>query len=159
MRLKVCGWSDVREQAPATLDQDQRQSSERRVSRAEVGRWGEELAAAYVQSLGWRVMSRNWRCRIGELDLVALDGPRLVFVEVRTLRAGGVIRPEETVIGSKRRQVARVAQVWLSAHVEIASGKVWCFDVLGVRWPAGALTHIREAFEGEDRWGGVSWEG
>lgn len=117
-------------------------------SRAEVGRWGEAHAASYLEGLGWQILSRNWRCRSGELDLVAVDGSRLVFVEVRTLREGGVIRPEETVVWSKRRQVSRQARQWLCANAAQARDRVWCFDVVGVRWPSGALTHVVGAFEG-----------
>ena len=55
--------------------------------RREIGRRGEDVAAAFVMGLGWRVVVRNFRCRAGEIDVVAIDGDTVVFVEVRT-RAG-----------------------------------------------------------------------
>ncbi|NMA70336.1 MAG: YraN family protein, partial [Firmicutes bacterium] len=65
--------------------------------RLQLGRWGEALAALYLQGLGYQVLARNLRNRLGELDLVALDGEILVFVEVRTRRGGPAGTPEESV--------------------------------------------------------------
>ena len=50
----------------------------------DVGRRGEDEAAAYLTALGWRILDRNWRCASGEVDIVALDGRELVIVEVKT---------------------------------------------------------------------------
>ncbi|MCX2716109.1 YraN family protein, partial [Mycolicibacterium sp. J2] len=53
-------------------------------SRAEIGALGERLAVEHLQSLGLRVLQRNWRCRYGELDVIAAEGATVVFVEVKT---------------------------------------------------------------------------
>ncbi len=118
--------------------------------RSQVGRWGEERARIYLEGLGFEVVERNWRTVDGELDLVVVDGRRLVFVEVRTLGRGsrGLIRPEETVDGVKQRRVLAQAQRWLGKWGQLYRDRVWCFDVVGVRWPSGALVHIECAFEG-----------
>ncbi len=118
--------------------------------RSEVGRWGEERARIYLEGLGCEVVDRNWRTVDGELDLVVVDERRLVFVEVRTLGRGsrGLIRPEETVDGVKQRRVLAQAQRWLGKWGQSYRDRVWCFDVVGVRWPSGALVHIECAFEG-----------
>jgi len=52
-----------------------------------LGRRGEELAAEYLESLGMLIVERNWRCREGEIDIVALDGDALVIAEVKTRRS------------------------------------------------------------------------
>lgn len=83
---------------------------------AELGRRGEDIAAAFVCRKGWRILERNWRYGHVELDLVALDGRELVFVEVKTRTAGGVGSPADGLTPAKRAHVCKAAQAWLSAH-------------------------------------------
>jgi putative endonuclease len=115
--------------------------------RRETGRRGEEAAAAIVARLGWRLVGRNFRCRAGEIDLIALDGDTVVFVEVRS-RSGDVRgTPLESVDGRKQMQVGRVARHYLAMrgwHERSAR-----FDVIGIRWDADppAVEHVRGAFE------------
>ncbi|MFB1296820.1 YraN family protein [Mycobacterium sp. pW049] len=85
-------------------------------SRAEIGALGERLAADYLRGLGLRVIARNWRCRYGELDIVAADDPSrgVVFVEVKTRTSdqfGGVA---EAVTPEKVRRLRRLAGLWLA---------------------------------------------
>lgn len=107
-----------------------------------LGREGEELAAEHVKGLGWRVLARNWRCRYGELDLVAEDGRTLVFIEVkaRSTRRRGA--PEEAVDAAKQARLSRIAAAYLAAHG--ASDRPCRFDVVAVE--AGELRHHRAAF-------------
>ena len=115
--------------------------------RRETGRRGEDVAAAFVAALGWRVVVRNFRCRAGEIDVVALDGDTVVFVEVRARTGRGFGTPLESVDGRKQAQVGRVARHFLSArgwHERAAR-----FDVVGVRLdvdPPG-VEHVRGAFD------------
>lgn len=98
-----------------------------------VGRYGEDVAAAHVVERGWQVLDRNWRCREGELDLVALDGRELVVVEVKTRRSTRYGQPAEAVTAVKLARVRRLAAQWLSAHdVRPASVRV---DVIAVLVP------------------------
>src|SRR3978361_136140 len=76
------------------------------------GKRGEELAAEHFQRLGFEVLARNHRTRFGELDLVVFDGATLVFVEVKTRRAGSR-EPWENLHGTKRSKVRRMAISWL----------------------------------------------
>ena len=119
--------------------------------RREVGQLGEMLAVAHLEAEGFEIIGRNLRRDSGELDVVALDADRLVFVEVRSLR-GGVVRPEETVGWSKQRRVAHQARCWLTDHPEMAQGRVVCFDVVGVSLPTRTIRHLRCAFEAESWW-------
>src|SRR5205085_1544696 len=79
---------------------------------------------------GLRVLDRNWRCREGELDIVARDGDALVFCEVKTRRGTGFGHPVEAVTPTKQRRLRTLAQRWLAAHDEHAPDLR--FDVVGI---------------------------
>ncbi|MBP2017715.1 putative endonuclease [Symbiobacterium terraclitae] len=79
-----------------------------------VGQEGEDAAAAYLASLGYRIVARNVRFRAGEIDLVAEDGGVLVFVEVKTRRGRGFGSPAEAVTAEKRRRLVRLASLYLA---------------------------------------------
>ncbi|OJV83017.1 MAG: hypothetical protein BGO37_13195 [Cellulomonas sp. 73-92] len=99
-----------------------------------VGRYGEDVAARHAVALGWTVLDRNWRCRDGELDLVALDGTELVAVEVKTRRSDRFGPPSLAVTPDKLARVRRLTARWLAAHdVHPASVRV---DVVAVVVPA-----------------------
>jgi putative endonuclease len=111
------------------------------------GRFGEDLAAEHLESLGMVVLSRNWRCRDGELDLVATDGHMLVVCEVKTRSGPNFGPPEEAVTDEKAERIRRLATQWLRTY------KVgWCpvrFDVVAILAPAGeapSLRHLPGAF-------------
>lgn len=74
-----------------------------------LGEWGEWIALKYLLSNHWDVLARNWRTRQGELDLIAYDGPDLVFIEVRTRQAPTQFSPEASVDHKKRDQIERLA--------------------------------------------------
>ncbi|MGZ5392301.1 MAG: YraN family protein [Mycobacterium sp.] len=102
-------------------------------TRAEIGALGERLAVEHLQSLGLRVLDRNWRCRYGELDGIAADDAAriVVFVEVKTRtsdRFGGI---EQAVTPEKARRLRRLAGLWL-ARQDARSSEVR-IDVIGVR--------------------------
>ena len=103
------------------------------LTRAEIGALGEQLAVDHLTSLGLRVLTRNWRCRYGELDVVAADDMTrtVVFVEVKTRttdRFGGVA---QAVTPTKARRLRRLAGLWLAAqHGGWAAVRI---DVIGVR--------------------------
>jgi putative endonuclease len=100
------------------------------VSKVSVGRDGERRAAAYLEARGYRVIETNFRCRAGEIDIVARHGPDLVFVEVRTRADGRRGSALETVGARKQARVARVAEAYLAMRAPVFSS---CrFDVLGI---------------------------
>ena len=113
----------------------------------DLGAYGERIAAAYLTDAGLRVLDRNWRCRDGELDIVAREGDALVFCEVKTRRATGYGHPVEAVGAVKQRRLRTLAQRWLAAHEEHAPELR--FDVVGVLVRPGRpaqVTHLRAAF-------------
>ncbi len=117
------------------------------MSTTDLGHRGERIAAAYLTDAGLLVLDRNWRCREGELDIVARDGDALVFCEVKTRRGVGFGHPVEAVTATKQRRLRTLAQRWLAAHEEHAPDLR--FDVVGVlvrpERPA-VVTHLRGAF-------------
>src|SRR4051812_17187079 len=113
----------------------------------DLGVHGERIAAAYLTDAGMRVLDRNWRCREGELDIVARDRDALVFCEAKTRRGTGFGHPVEAVTVGKQRRLRVRAQRWLAAHHEHAPDLR--FDVIGVLVrPArpALVTHLRGAF-------------
>ena len=112
-----------------------------------LGARGERIAAAYLTDAGFCLLDRNWRCREGELDLVAREGDALVFCEVKTRRGTGYGHPVEAVTPRKQARLRVLAQRWLAAHDEHAPDLR--FDVVGVLVRTGApalVTHLRGAF-------------
>ena len=115
--------------------------------RTEFGRWGEELAARHLTERGLVVLSRNWSCREGELDLVLTDRRQVVFCEVKTRSGTEYGMPGETVTPAKARKIRRAAEQWLR---EFRLG--WCatrYDVVTVfakRGGTQSVRHIEGAF-------------
>ena len=90
-----------------------------RYLKARAGRLGataEALAAGLLERQGYRVLARNYRCAIGEFDLIARDGNEIVFVEVRARQAGGMVGPEESITARKQQRVVRAAEHYLSTQ-------------------------------------------
>jgi len=122
-------------------------------ARRALGRQGEALVAAQLVAWGWRLREANWRSAFGELDIVAEDGDVLVFVEVRTRRAGrGGARfgtPEEGVGWDKLSRLVRLAEAYVTAN---AWAGPWRIDVVAVELDrAGGivrLAHYPNATEG-----------
>lgn len=106
------------------------------------GRRGEDRAVSHLQSVGMRVIKRNHRTKLGEIDLIALDGDVLVFVEVRTRASARYGSALATVGARKQNQIAKVAGSYLSRRA-IPKGGVR-FDVVGIT--GETLTHIKDAF-------------
>jgi putative endonuclease len=86
--------------------------------RAETGRWGEAIAAKHLQDKGYVIEARNWRPGIipGEIDLIARDGPLLVFVEVRARHGDAYGAPEDSITPKKRAALEAAIAVWLDQH-------------------------------------------
>lgn len=110
-----------------------------RVAQA-VGAYGEQLAWEHLAGLGYVLVDRNWRCEQGELDIVARDGPCLVFCEVKTRRSTAFGSPVESVTPAKAARLRRLAVAWLQAHGERAEEVR--IDVIGVLSPHGAPAEV-----------------
>jgi len=91
---------------------------------------GEDLACRYLADQGYRIVERNWRCRAGEIDVVAQDGECWVFVEVKTRRGRGVENPEEAVSRRKAARLTDLAATWLCDH-DLANVD-WRIDLVAI---------------------------
>lgn len=114
-----------------------------------LGARGEALAAQYLQRAGYRILVRNYRCRYGEIDLVAEEGGNLVFIEVKTRSGAGFGHPLEAVDRRKRGQLTRAARRYLE---ENGAGERFCrFDVVAISLAGEPrLELVRNAFELEE---------
>jgi putative endonuclease len=116
------------------------------LTRAEIGALGERLAADHLTVLGLRIVTRNWRCRYGELDVIAVDPvtDTVVFVEVKTRTGDAFGGLEQAVTPRKARRLRRLAGIWLAAQ-----DQRWAavrIDVIGVRIGrrrTPEITHLR----------------
>jgi putative endonuclease len=117
------------------------------------GTRSERAAAKFLKKLGYRILARNFRCDFGELDLIALDGDCIVFVEVRSTEGADLMRPALSVDLDKQRRLTKLALFFLQRKRLL--GRSARFDVLAVSWPAGAaepkMAHYPSAFEATDR--------
>jgi putative endonuclease len=86
--------------------------------RQAAGRLAEDLAAEYLAARGLRLIERNYRCRLGEIDLILADGPALVFAEVRLRRTGGFGGAAESITAKKRQRILTAARHYLSGKPE-----------------------------------------
>ncbi len=117
------------------------------------GTRSERAAARFLKRQGYRILARNVVCPHGELDLVALDGRTLVFVEVRSTGAEDVERPAASVNDAKQRRLTQLALHFLQQHRLL--DRPARFDVLAVSWPPRrrepAIVHYPHAFQAVGR--------
>ncbi len=111
-----------------------------------LGAQGEELAAQFLKKNGYRILERNYKTRIGELDIIASDGRTLVFVEVKTRESIAYGRPFEAVNYNKKRKIANVAMIYLKKLKDIPPCR---FDVVSIFIENGKseCELIKDAFE------------
>jgi putative endonuclease len=117
------------------------------------GTRSERAAARFLRTLGYRILTRNYSCPHGELDLIALDGRCVVFVEVRSTGGDDPERPAASVDDAKQRRLTNLALHFLQEKrlLDCAAR----FDVLALSWPASrrepAIVHHKGAFEAVGR--------
>lgn len=119
--------------------------------RQTLGQRGEAAAARFLRRRGFRIVGRGVRSGLGELDLVAVDGRTVVFVEVKTRQTGDQGHPAEAVDRAKQRRLTVLATAYLQRHGLLNHPAR--FDVVAVTWPDGRrphVEHIRNAFEAVD---------
>lgn len=122
-------------------------------TRQRLGRTAEEIVAARLVAVGWEIVERNARTRFGELDIVALDGRALVFVEVKAGRAGAAFGPERPVLAvdsRKQQRVRHLATAWMAERRDVPRYGEIRFDAVGVSFDRGGAVvdyeHILAAF-------------
>lgn len=118
-----------------------------------LGRRGEEAAARHLKRLGYKIVARGSRSSLGEIDLVAVDGRTVVFVEVKTRESQDAGHPVEAVDAEKQRRLTRLAVAFLKQHGLLEYPVR--FDIVAVTWPADRkrplIEHFRGAFEASGR--------
>lgn len=118
--------------------------------RHQLGRDGERLAREHLERLGYRVVAANYRTRFGELDLIVCDDTWLVFVEVKTRRAGALESSIQAVSPEKCRRVRGMAAAWLVEAADRPRSRELRFDVVAVTVDRDGrlvrLDHLEAAF-------------
>jgi putative endonuclease len=94
------------------------------------GRKNERLAEKFIRRKGMKILARNWRCKTGEIDLIALDGKTIVFVEVKSRRSEDNLPPEAGITSAKRKHLIRAAKWFI--NMKKAWDLVYRFDVIAV---------------------------
>jgi putative endonuclease len=113
-----------------------------------LGERGEEIAAAYLMGQKFTIVERNFRCKGGEVDIIARDGKTVVFVEVKTRRNLSFGPPQLALTPFKQRQISKAALTWLAKNkLHDSSAR---FDVIAILIPdheVPVIDHIRDAFD------------
>jgi putative endonuclease len=114
--------------------------------RQELGRYGEDRAAIFLQDRGYEIIDRNWRSQVGEIDLVAKDKDRLVFIEVKTRNGSGFGHPFEAITANKVARMRRLVADWCIAK-QVSGVKVR-LDAIAVLITGGRvyIEHLKEVF-------------
>ncbi|MEP6463991.1 MAG: YraN family protein [Frankiaceae bacterium] len=112
-----------------------------------VGRYGEQVAARYLQSMGLTLLDRNWRCPEGEIDIVAREDELVVICEVKTRRGLDFGPPVEAVTPAKARRLRTLGLRWLADHDHpYVSLRFDVVSVVAQPRGAAAVEHLRGAF-------------
>ncbi len=133
-------------------ESDDREATGENVSgrRKALGRLGERMAARHLERQGYVICEMNYRCAVGEIDIVALDGDNLTFIEVRTRSSRRFGPPEESITAAKKQKLIEVAQTYLQEHESLPVD--WRIDVVSIelsrRGKLRRLELIKDAIEG-----------
>lgn len=119
-------------------------------AKTKLGTLGENAARRLLESQGYRILECNYRCRYGEIDIVAVDGDCTVFVEVRAKRSKSFGGPEESLSKAKQRRLTTTALTYLQACETPPAD--WRIDLVSVRFPGGngspKIDHFKHAVQG-----------
>jgi putative endonuclease len=111
-----------------------------------IGRYGEDLAAKYLQDRGYSILERNWRCSLGEIDLIAKDRNSIVFVEVKTRNGIGYGHPFEAITANKVSRMRKLVAQWCAQNHQV--GVKVRIDAIAVLIRSGkvAVEHLKQVF-------------
>ncbi|MBA3869575.1 MAG: YraN family protein [Anaerolineae bacterium] len=110
------------------------------------GRQGEQLAVSHLQILGYEIVTTNWRCPLGEIDIIATKDNILVFVEVRSRHAENTEASFESINARKQTKLAALANDYIDMHK--LDDTIWRIDVIGVAIPRSGkaiIEHVEDA--------------
>lgn len=100
------------------------------MKKQESGKLGEQLACSALKKKGYKIIETNYRCRQGEIDIVARQKNCLIFIEVRTKTSNAYGSPEESITAQKQRRLISTAMDYLSSHQDLPEN--WCIDFVAV---------------------------
>ena len=100
------------------------------MNRQEIGKLGENLARTFLKKRGYRIRETNFRCREGEIDIIAQQGDYLVFVEVRAKSSLDFGTPEESITPSKKEKLIATALTYINTHQKLPA--LWRIDVVAL---------------------------
>lgn len=113
------------------------------LSSQQIGDIGERLARIHLEASGYRIMDAKYRCRWGEIDLIARDESGLVFVEVRTRRSLSYGSPEESLTSEKAQRLALTSQHYMERRALDSAETQWRIDLIAIRLgPANRVLNI-----------------
>ena len=119
-----------------------------------LGERGEALAARFLRRKRYKIIARSDRGRLGEIDVVAVDGRTLVFVEVKTRRSQDKGHPADAVDERKQAKLTQLALQFMKRHDLLESTRAR-FDIVAITWPKNAppqIEHFENAFEAVGKW-------
>ncbi|MEW6227578.1 MAG: YraN family protein [Bacillota bacterium] len=119
--------------------------------RKELGVRGEDIAVRHLESLGFEILERNFRCKAGEIDVVARKGNLVAFVEVKTRRPGPFGTAREQITDAKRRRIVGAARTYVAARGMAPA--CYRFDVVAIDIPPGAAPSVELIAGAFDGWG------
>ncbi len=111
--------------------------------RSDLGRRGEDAAAEHLAACGMGIVARNWRCASGEIDIVAIDGPVLVFCEVKTRTGQAYGPPLAAITAAKAARLRRLVGEWLCRSHHQGPVRI---DGVAILWRGGRpqqIEHVR----------------
>ena len=113
----------------------------------DLGRRGEQLAVEHLAAAGYEILDRNWRCSVGEIDIVARQGDTTVVVEVKTRSGVGFGHPLDAVTPRKLARLRRLSAAWCEGQAQSAARGSLRIDVIGVVVARDAITidHVQQA--------------
>lgn len=112
----------------------------------DIGRWGEQMAAEYLERKGFRILWKDWRSGHRDIDLIAIDADNLVFVEVKTRRNADFLEPELAVDVKKMRNIGYAAQAFLHGYDNEMPIRFDIVAITGTPDTEAKINHIEDAF-------------
>lgn len=110
------------------------------------GRYGEQLAKSYLEQNRYQIITTNWRCSIGEIDIIAAQNKTIVFVEVRSRHSETTEASFESITKHKQLKMAKLAEAYISEHQ--LEDSLWRIDVIGIaipRFGKAIIEHVEDA--------------
>lgn len=99
-------------------------------ARKQLGNWGEKVAVTQLEANGYTILAQNWRCQIGEIDIIAKQADIVSFIEVKTRKGRSAGSPEESITPRKAQKLMQLALTWIGEHGD--DDLDWQIDLIAV---------------------------